>query len=226
MNKNLMAFAIAAVAGLASAANADVLVTYTYDDLAGSYDQPSSTFRAVAVDNAVLQSSGDASRLVGTPGQLGNASFDAGFVSLASFSDFQLDCDVINIVGFTAQTLNGSFTATDVNGDRITGHISGNWGRPAPGFIFFNGALDNVQMITTGNGLFEGDAGGSWDMNLAPAPSPYTGALVQLVFGGSTFFTANFSNRAVGVTAQIIPTPGAIALLGLAGVAGLRRRSR
>lgn len=226
MSKNMKTFAIAAVAGMASVANADVLVSLTYDDLAGSYDNTLQSFTAAAVNNAFLQSSGDTSRLVGPV--TGNALFDAGFVSLASFSDFRLTCSVNPTGPFTA-TGGGTFTATDINGDIITGDLAGNWGRPAPGFIFFNGALSNVRLLSTAsgaNGRFEGDAGGSWDMNLSPAVSPYTGALVQLVFGGSTFFTSDFSNRAVGVTAQIVPAPGAIALVGLAGIAGLRRRTR
>jgi uncharacterized protein (TIGR03382 family) len=219
MRKTTLITVLAASAGLGAMANADVLVSLTYDDLAGSFNTATQTFTANAVDTADLRSSGDASRLV--PGT-GNASFNAGFVSLASMSDFQLSCTVVP-TGPNTAVGGGTFTATDINGDTITGTITGSWGAPAPGFIFFNGALSNVTLNSTGNGLFEGDAGGGWNMNL-PQPAPYEGAIVQLVFGGSTFFTSNFANRAVGVTAQIIPAPGAIALVGLGGLAALRRR--
>jgi hypothetical protein len=51
------------------------------------------------------------------------------------------------------------------------------------------------------------------------------GALTQIVFGAGSFFTTDFVNAATGVTAQIVPAPGALALLGLGGlVAGRRRR--
>lgn len=220
MRNSFKIAAVAAVAGAGAIANAEVLVSMTYDDLSGSYNAGTGVFSAAAVDNAFLRSSGDASRLV--PGA-GNASFNAGFVSLATQSDFQLNCTVIP-TGPTTAIGTGTFTATDINGDTITGTISGSWGRPAPGFIFFNGSLTNVTLNSNSNGLFEGDSGGSWNMGL-PAAAPYEGAIVQLVFGGTTFFTSNFTNRAVGVTAQIIPVPGAMALLGLgAVVAGRRRR--
>jgi uncharacterized protein (TIGR03382 family) len=53
----------------------------------------------------------------------------------------------------------------------------------------------------------------------------FEGAIVNLVFGATDFFQTSFAERATGVTAQIIPAPGAMALLGLGGiVAGRRRR--
>lgn len=208
----------AALIGFAGTANAEVLVSMTYDDLSGSYNHVAQQFTAAAVDNAFLRSAGDSSRLVGPTG---SAHFSPGFVSLADLSNFVLTCSVIP-TGVNTASGTGTFTATDADGDTVTGDITGVWGRPAPGFIFFNGVLSNVFLNGTS---FDGSNGGSWDMNL-PGDPPYEGALVQLVFGGSTFFTSNFSNRAVGVTAQIIPTPGALALLGIAGVFATRRRTR
>jgi len=218
---------LAAVAGLAiaSSARAAVLVTGTYDDLSGQYDAVNG-FSARAVNNAFLQSYGTVSRIVANAG---DATFDPGFVSLAGLSDFQLTCSVV-ITGPHAATGSGSFTSTDANGDTITGTVTGAWGSPAPGFIYFNGSLSNVTLNnTSGDGRFNGSNGDSWDMNI-PAIQPLAGAIVQLVFGGTTFFTAPFGNRAVGIDYQVIgnviPAPGAMALMGLAGAVAFRRRTR
>ena len=139
-----------------------------------------------------------------------------------SVASFVLSCTVVPLVPPFTASGSGSFTATDVDGDTISGTLNGVWGRPAPGFIFFNGSLSNVRIVSNDNN-FNGEVG-AWDTRF-PSPEPYEGAIVQLVFGGSTFFTGNFSNRAVGITAQIVPSAGSLALLGLGGlVVGRRRR--
>lgn len=215
--KTLILVVAAGAASIGASANADVIASLTYDDLSGSYNSGTQTFTAAAVNNAFLQTSGDTTRLVATQS---NATFDPGFVS-RSVANFVLNCSVVPTGPFSATGV-GAFTATDVDGSTITGTLNGVWGRPAPGFIFFNGTLTNVTMQAA-DGTFNGEHG-SWNTNF-PSPAPYEGAIVQLVFGGSTFFTGNFSNRAVGITAQIVPSAGSLALLGLGGmVAGRRRR--
>jgi len=207
------------VAGLAAtSASADVLATLTYDDLAGGYNAGS--FTASAVNNAFLRSSGNTSRLVG-PG-VASATFEPGFEGGLDPSSFNLTLSVVPINGQMASGA-GTFTAVDRDGDFVTGQISGTWFYPGPGFIFFNGALSNVTLVSVVNGTFDGTAGGAWDMNLPGGPV-FSGALVQLVFGGANFFQTPFANRATGITAQIVPTPGSIALIGVAGLVGLRRR--
>jgi hypothetical protein len=221
MNNYAIAALLVATAGVEVPASADVLVSLTYDDLSGSFDTATNLFTARAVNNAILQSSGDTSRLASPSG---NAFFDAGFVSLPTQANFVLTCTVVLTGQFTA-TGSGTFSATDVDGDAITGSFDGNWGRPAPGFVFFSFARCSVQLNPTGDGVFEGTAGGAWDM-LLPATTPYDGVSPQLVFGGSTFFASTFSNRALGVTIQVVPAPGALALLGLGAAASIPRRSR
>jgi MYXO-CTERM domain-containing protein len=56
--------------------------------------------------------------------------------------------------------------------------------------------------------------------------NPLTGAIVNLVFGTSNpgFFVNNFNDFAVGVSGQVVPTPGVLALMGLGGLAAARRR--
>jgi hypothetical protein len=133
----------AAIAGgiVASSANAEIIATVSYDDLAGSFASTgggNGQFTAMAVNSANLASSYEASRLV--PAQ-GSASFEAGFVSNPfNPADFTLSISVTNINATTASG-GGSFTATDADGDTLVGNINGIWIFGGPGFIFFNGNL-------------------------------------------------------------------------------------
>lgn len=214
--------ALAFVAGAAtSVANADAIASFTYDDLAGSYTGgvAGGSFTAVAVDNLILQSSGDASRLVPSEG---DAVFQPGFVSGADSADFVVTLSVGAIDGSGNRPGSGSFTATDADGDTITGLANGNW-RLVGNFLAFSGSLTNVVLTGT---EFNGTDNSStdWDMDL-PGDAPYDGALVNLVFGATDFFNTSFTERATGLTGQIIPAPGTLALVGLGGVlAGRRRR--
>lgn len=223
MGKTVGALAVLAGGLLASTAQADVvLLSATYDDLAGSYSTVTQTFTAIAVDSVALKTSADVSRLV--PGE-GNAEFEPGFVSKPDQADFALSISVgaLNFDG--SRNGLGTFTSTDADGDTITGVIAGTWENLGFGFIAFNGVLSQVFVNDNGiqDGLFNGSHAGSWDLNL-PAAEPYTGALVQLTLGANGFFARNFTNRATGVTAQVIPTPGTAALLGLGGLAMVTRR--
>jgi len=223
MGKTVAALAVLAGGLIASTASADVvLVSMTYDDLAGSYSTATQTFTAVAVDLAALKSSADVSRLV--PGT-GNAEFEPGFVSKPDQADFVLSVNVgaLNIDG--TRNGAGTFTSTDADGDTIVGAINGTWENLGFGFISLRGILSQVFVNDNGiqDGLFNGSHSGAWDLNL-PAAEPYTGALVTLTLGANGFFSRNFTNRATMVSAQIIPTPGTAALLGLGGLAMVTRR--
>lgn len=216
--------AMTAVAGLSSVASANtVLVSLRYDSLSGSYNSALQEFRAQAVDTAALRTTGAVSRLVPTTG---TATFTAGFVSGADAANFDIRVSAIPTGNPLVRTGSGVFTSTDVDGDFITGVVNGTWYNGGPGFIFFNGTLSNVFLVPSGaapeNGTFDGNAG-SWDMNI-PAPQPYEGAIVQLVFGAPNFFLQDFADRATGVTAQLVPAPGALALLGIGGLLAARRR--
>jgi hypothetical protein len=223
---------VALAGGAITSANAEVIATVSYHDLAGNYVQSSNpsvgSFSAVAVNTANLQSSYEASRLVPVSE---TASFEAGFVSNPfNPADFQITLSV-NKVNSTLATGAGSFTATDRDGDTITGNLSGAWTFGGGGFIFFNGNLSNVVYTDNGaaDNTFDGTEGGDFGMNFNAVP-PFAGSVVQLVFGGpgsTGFFTQSFSDRATGGSMQIVPSPGSIALLGLGGLAfASRRRSR
>lgn len=212
---------------LSGVASADVIMTMTYDDLGGTYAASSPTagmFTARAVSTAALRSQGNVSRI--DPDE--SALFDTGFKAAVGLqSDFVVNISVLKALPTSTTALgSGRFTATDVDGDTITGDLDGTWLRLGPGFIAFNGSITNVALNDTGepDGIFNGTGGTGMHMNLAGA-APYEGALVALVFGASDFFTRTVETpRATGITAQIVPAPGAVALAGLGGLLIRRRR--
>ncbi len=223
---------ILAIVGLATAARADnVILTLTYSDLSGNYtaaDATSGSFNAHAVSGGNLNSAGAVSCLV-SPG--GKAVFQPGFVAASPFANFVLDMAVVH--GSTTGTGVGSFTATDHDGDTITGGLAGSWSI-AGGFLAFVGTLGNVIVHDNGatDDTFNGSQSGSWTISSLPGPSPYSGAIVQLTAQQKTFFASNFSDQVTGVTAQVVavpPPPAAYLAIGGLGMtaAGIfvRRRS-
>ncbi|MFZ4429739.1 MAG: PEP-CTERM sorting domain-containing protein [Phycisphaerales bacterium] len=221
INRSLTAVALAVAAGGVATANADVVLTLTYHDLNGSYTQSSPGVGAFTAVAAGSEAAGEVSRVDTNPG---NASFEVGFEVDPNPADFQLSLSV-NTIAPGVATGSGSMILTDANGDTIAANLSGAWIYDSVnGFIFFNGAVSNV--VVTDNGtlddLFDGTQFGSFQLSGMDLTD---GALTQIVFGAGSFFATDFVNAATGVTAQIVPAPGALALLGLGGlVAGRRRR--
>lgn len=239
MSKNrIIAVAVASLCGAASSAFAlDVIAEFQYQNLAAQYVSASATegtFSALAVANpGGLQSEGRVSRNVATEG---TASFEPGFVGANPTAGFLITLSV-NKTGPGAGTGAGSFVITDADGDTLTGIITdGLWNLNNTGFPFiaFQGTLSNVVFSDNGvsDGIFNGTDIPLFSDNFAmggfPANPPYVGALVVLSFDINTFFSSDFSygdNIAAQVSGDIVPAPGALALLGLGGlVAGRRRR--
>lgn len=218
---------VLALAGLAGAANAEVVLSFGFTDLNGSYSSGSSTFTANADNNGLIRTGGDVTRLQ-TPGA-GTATYATGFFGTvpAGLMNFQLSLNVTNksVSGpFQLADGSGTFTITDKDGSTITGTIAGTWigGIGPAGSTQFNGLLSNV-LVTAADGTFDG-LPGSFDGTFGQ--QPLEGALVNLLIqpaGG--FFDADFTGVSTQASGEIIPAPGAIALLGLGGlVAGRRRR--
>lgn len=209
-----MSLVLSLVAGaLATSAQANVIVSATYDDSSGSWD--GSTFRARAVSGGGLNTSGSVARLQDPTGV---AAFAPGFVAGSDAADLRIDLSSTPTMDPTLRDGTGTFTFTDVDGDTISGVISGTWENQ--GFaIFFNGDLSNVVF-----------SGSTFDGNTGSFLSPvgiFEGALTQLQLSPpASFFTSNYDRVPTGITAQIIPTPGALALLGLGGLVAGRRRTR
>ena len=229
-NRSRFAIALAVAAGaLTSVASADVIATMTYDDLAGSFNFGTGQFTAVAADQGPmgLQSAGEVSRTDGNPG---SASFEVGFVSGANAADFVLNSSVVIVTPGQLATGVGSFTSTDADGDTVTGDLSAVWIFDAVNsFIYMNAVLSNVRVTDNADAQgnfddqFNGSQLGSFQIS-GMGTQPYDGALTQIVFGAGSFFTGDFRNAATGLTAQILPTPGSLALLGLGGLVATRRR--
>ena len=213
---------VVGVVASASVANAAVIASFRYDSLSGSYDASTGQFEAHASGTGPLQSTGSVTRLVGTTG---TAEFEPGFVAASNPADFRILLSSSATANPNVRSGNGSFEITDADGDKIVGEIIGTW-RNSPTSIFFNGILSNVFVVAgqQTNGTFDGTLQGLFPLAFAE-PAPYTGAVVELVYGAPGFFTQSFSDRVVGVTGQIVPTPGALALVGMGGlVIGRRRR--
>ena len=204
-----------AIAGLSSA---EVILSYTFSDVSGSYNASMGVYTAVADS----MTSGDVTRLDGSPG---TAEFNAGFAG-TGLADFFLTIDVTNNNGSTADG-SGSFIVTDVNGDTVQGKIVGTWIKGAFGTVFFNGQLSNVTVDdNSGDGSFDGATTGSFSTNFSAYNAPFQGAIVTLyIHSVSAFLTKDFSGVPALVSAEIIPAPSVLALA-LAGclVAVSRRR--
>jgi hypothetical protein len=209
-----MSLVLSLVAGaLATSAQANIVVSATYDDAAGSWD--GSTFRARAVSGGGLNTAGSVARL---EAPIGTASFAPGFVGGADSADLLIELTSTPTMDPLVRDGTGTFTFTDVDGDTISGTISGTWNNETFA-VFFNGTLSNV---TFSGSTFDGNTGSF----LSPA-GIFEGALTQLQLSPpANFFTGNYDRVPTGVTAQIIPTPGALALLGLGGLVATRRRTR
>jgi MYXO-CTERM domain-containing protein len=223
MTRSIRALSVAVVALAAGMAQAQTtLASFSYDSLSGGYVAASpanGVFTANAVDLPLLRTVGDFNRTVASEG---NADFPAGFVTDANAADIMISLPVSVTSGTTASSVGGTITIVDIDGDSFTATVDGDWYNLGPGFAFFNGNLSGISFTDIGtlDGQFNG-YNGSWAMNLPG--NPLEGAIVNLVFGGQ-WFTQSFNDFAVGVSGQVIPTPGVAALLGLGGLVATRRR--
>lgn len=205
----------------AAAQNA-IVASFTYDSLSGSYTQASpitGTFNASATAGGSLNTVGDFNRLLPA---FQNASFPAGFLADANVANISMTVNV-TVTGINTAIGTGNLVITDIDGDQFTTGLNGIWTRTQVG-INFNASMVNPAFVDNGaqDGTFNGYNGG-WSTNFGT--TSLTGASVSLVLSTTGFFNASYSDRPVGVSGQILPSPGAVglALIG-AAVAGRRRR--
>ncbi|MEO1512080.1 MAG: hypothetical protein AAFU70_08410, partial [Planctomycetota bacterium] len=156
------------------------------------------------------------------------ADFNSNFVN-TSLANAEFDISVSNVQNFAfgpfsaTATGMGAFTLTDANGDTISGDLSGQWFRSTDGQLFFNGFTSGVT-INAADKSFDGEGGTGFSTNFLGTPI-LDGTLVVLSFDPSfTIFSAPFSDISTQISGRLVPTPGAAAILGLAGLAGTRRR--
>lgn len=205
--------------GIAGLAAADVVVSYSYTDLAGSWD--GETFRAISVDSAALSTGGDVSRLGDAKG---TAQFDTGFVGLSAVANVSIEMTVDNITASSAEG-SGSVILTDVDGDTITASFEGTWSILAPfGFMFFSGASSDYDFSDNNarDGEFNGTTG---EFDLAGLTSPLFDGAISLLLQSPGGFATAFGPVSTQADGILIPTPGALVVagLGLAGIVGRRR---
>lgn len=204
--------AVAVVAAAGSAASADVILTFGFNDLVGSYNNTTKQFAAVNGTTSSFSTSGDVTSFVGAGG---TANYLPGFGT----GSVGLSINVTNKVGNTADGA-GGFSIVDADGDMLTGDIAGTWSTPGFGIYYFDGLLTNVKFSNSAS-TFDGPSGGSF----ATFAGNFEGALVQLFTAGSNgFFSSDWRDVSVLVNGNIVPAPGAAAMAGLAGLVGLRRR--
>jgi MYXO-CTERM domain-containing protein len=216
------AAAVALLVGAAGmTAQADTILTFGFTDLSGSYNSGTQQYAAVGVNTANLQTQGDVTRLM-APGN-GTATYLTG----QGAGRVSVNLAISNILPASA-TGAGTITITDLDGDTLTASVNGNFFQSGVA-VFFNGNLSNPVFTDNGvvDGTFDGPGGGSFLRTFSPGVPPITGAIVQLYMGdGSNLFSGSFSDVATQVNGAFVPTPGALMLAGLGGLAAARRRRR
>ena len=145
------------------------------------------------------------------------------YPGIETLGDFALSMNVQNINN-TAETATGTgaFTLTDIDGDTITGDISGDWALIG-GWTTFTGDLTNVQW-NTDDGFFNGDSGSddfAVPLDLLTSP-PWAGQLVELTVGHQAWmfigsWEGTVSPVKPGHLSAVVPTPAAV-LLGILGL--------
>jgi hypothetical protein len=206
--------ALITIAGAATFAAADVIVSYGYSDLVGAFD--GSTFTADASDI----SNGDVTRL--TP-NASTAQFDTGFAGVG-FADVAITMDISNVTATSAVGV-GSVTLTDTDGDTLTAEIAGDWTIINPfGFMFFAGTSANYSFSDNGqeDGLFNGTTS---SFALAGLVDQLFDGAISLLLQSPGGFGGEFGGVTTEADGLLIPTPGVLAIAGV-GFASMARRRR
>ena len=144
----------------------------------------------------------------------------------ATLGDFSLWMDLDNITATTATAI-GEFTITDIDGDTITGDITGNWALIG-GYTRFSGDMSDIQW-TSDDGFFNGDSGSddaAVPLDLVTFP-PWDGHIIDLTINHEAWMlSSGWSGKIKQATIfAVVPTPTAVLLgiLGL-GAVGLKLR--
>ncbi len=209
------------LAASGSFAAADIVASFSFTDLNGSYSDDTGLFTAAAANDADFASGGDVSLLTGSKG---TAQYDTGFFGLGS-SDVSLELDISNVTASSADGV-GFITITDSDGDTLTASIAGSWDIINPfGFMFFSGTSSDFTFSDNGNadGEFNGVNG---SFSIASLTSQVFDGAVSLLlqnFGG--FDAGSFDGVSTEADGLLIPTPGVLAIAGL-GLAGMTTRRR
>jgi hypothetical protein len=186
--------------GFAAASASAGIVTFEFSEVDGGYDGDASsgTFTAVVGQNTQgdVTSIGD-----------GTATFLPGMSGPE---------DVFFSIDRNGDSGTGTWAITDASDEKLQGELSGTWSDIGD-FLVFSGAL---------TGSFD-DPGGFFDgSNFADGFTQLGGTLsgAVTILVAADDFSGDFSGAVTLVQGILVPTPGAIGLLGLAGLVASRRR--
>jgi hypothetical protein len=213
--------AVGTLIGTVQVQGASPLFTFGFNDLNGSYSFDGSggtlSIEPTAIaDGGPFDSAGDVTRVF-EPEE--TADYDAGFVALGTMANFLVTMDISGVTSSTASAV-GSFTVMDTNGDQLVGDFAGSW-FALGSFGTFDGLAQNVEFLSaSGDGIFNGPGGGSFDMNIPFGPI-YEGAFLSLETG--VWFNESFDTADFQVTASFVPEPATMVML-LTGVLAVFRR--
>ena len=236
MSRTLLSLVAAAgVAATASTASASVVFSWAFNNLNGAFNRnvgpTSATLLGTFTANASagnLQSSGSFSRNVAPITQ---ATFRPGFLTLDASANVSLVVTVENPFATTA-TGSGTLTLSDssITTDSVTASFTGTWSVFPGGGVFFNAS--NVAYAInspSGDSRIDGSNGTFADLT-GYLNRSLSGVLNQLFLDVAAptsidqAFASSFNNVATTATGQIVPAPGSVALLGIAGLVAARRR--
>jgi len=213
--KKLIFFAIVLVFSFFAAPAMADMFGFSFSNLRSTFDG-SNTFQSMDWSSTT----GDLYRNIAPTG---TASFDSGSWNLGGTSeDLLIQMTIGNITASTADG-SGSFTIKDIDGDTLTGSVSGTWQKMGV-FPVFTGTLYNVT-YTSDDTTFDGHSGDSVSM-VFNVPQPWNGALLQLSPKGAWFASGtSFDVKGGSIDAEVLPVPPGV-LLGILGfcVAGLKLR--
>ncbi len=228
---SLAAVAALIVAGLVISAPAQAdpsVLSFGYNTLAGSFTPSGSNgggFVATATTSlggGPLFTQGAATRLVeptGTAQFLFHPDFDFGDADFSlNLSIFDIDRDLNTALA------HGTLTAIDIDGDVITGSVSGGW-TLIGGQATFTGGISELA-ISSDDGSFDGQFGTDFDAAFDDLDQ-MIGVVTDITGVSGGFFEEGFIDHSSLVTSQIIPAPGAVVLgvIGLGMVGWIRKRT-
>jgi len=210
-------------AGTAVAGTSDLVASFGFTDLNGSFigSNNDGTFTATAAGAGAASTGGDVTRLAG--GLSETAEFDADFADDADEADVVINISVEDVAGDLVGS--GTFEISDADGDTISGEIEGEWILGPFGFVFFNGTITDASFSSDGDdqeGLtFDGPSGGSFAFGdlLASLDGAFS-----LLFNSGDAFTTSFEGVSVQGDGLLVPAPGAAAMAAAGVVIATRRR--